>query len=103
MPLVNLLQHAGRQAGGGCGDPVGGQAETQEQLLVFAVELEDLEDLGAGLLEGLGVGGTGGFAPGNLPEGGEGLVQPGEEGALAVEQGAVGGAAVRVAQGTIEA
>lgn len=63
-------------------------------MLVFPVELKNLEDTRAGALKAFLGGGVPGRGRGDGAQSRERFVEAGEQGALAVEQGRIGGALV---------
>jgi hypothetical protein len=105
VAVVEALDAAGRRCRGrsaGRGGSGGSDAEavTEEELFVFPVEMEDLQEFFAGFGDDLGASGVGarcrGGGRGGVAafEGGQAFIEAGEEGALFFEQGAVGDALV---------
>lgn len=93
---VDFLEHRHRRGRGGAGrrGACAGEAAAQEELFVFFVELENLEDAGAGVFElGADLGIAGG-AGGEGAEGGERGIQFFEHLAFALEKIGAGGALV---------
>lgn len=94
VTLVQALQ-SGRRGGGGrgCGFGANSEAMAQEQLLVFAVEVENLQNFPAGLLDNLlarriGTRGRGAVIAGL--ERSQAGVEPGEQCAFAIEEHRIG-------------
>ena len=90
------LVDAAKESGGRCGRhrPRGGKAEAEQELLVFPVELHDLEDPGPGALEGLAERGPRRVFPRGGAQRGEGDVEPLQQAPPTVEQFAAGRALV---------
>lgn len=84
--LVNPLEEGRRGRGGGGRRTGAGEAEAEDELLVFPVELHELEDPGTGTLEGLAeCGAERGLARGGAQVG-EGGVEPRQQAAPALAQ-----------------
>lgn len=75
MTGVDLLEHPRGDRGRGGGHRGAAQAKAQQELLVFLLDLKDLQNPRAGRIQrGPGFG-QAGVAAGGRPQGGQGLVQ----------------------------
>ena len=83
MAAVDLIQGRERRRGRGSGGRIARETEAEEQLLVFAIELQDLENAGTGLVQG---GTLAHFQPGGGPEARQRGVQASEQGGFPLEQ-----------------
>lgn len=83
---VDFLEEGARRGAGGGSGTGAGEAEAEEELFVFLVELENLEDARAGVLEQIAFGGGMGLAGGDGAKRGERLVEAREQIAFAVEE-----------------
>lgn len=81
-PRVDFLEQRDRGIAGSGGESRAGQAVAQEELLVLLVELENLEDAGARVLEQVACLGLADTAGRNVAQIGERLVEFAEERAL---------------------
>ena len=109
VAVVEALEVIGRRRGRRGGRGVGrilerpgradAEAVAEEELLVFAIEVKDLEQFRAGFLDdpgAFGIGARGGAGVGGVAglERGEAFVEAREEGAFFLEEGRVGDALV---------